>query len=62
MNELIGEFVTASGKTPKIEYLSPMPGEIDFSVGDYSLISKETGWKPRFGISEIVKSEWESSA
>ena len=62
MNELICEFVTASGKTPKIEYLSPMPGEIDFSVGDYSLISKETGWKPRFGISEIVKSEWESSA
>ncbi|MGI2327560.1 UDP-glucose 4-epimerase GalE [Planococcus sp. YIM B11945] len=58
VKEIIRICEEATGKTAVIEYAERRPGDPAILVASFEKIRKDLGWKPVYGLEEIIKSAW----
>jgi len=59
VKEIIEIAKEVTGKDIKVEISKRREGDPPILIADPTKIMKELGWKPKFGIRDIIKSAWE---
>ena len=61
VKQVINQVINNLGISPKIDLQPRRIGDVPFSVADSKKLFNATGWKPVFGLAEMVDSGWQAA-